>query len=149
MALTVTSIYTLFVLCSDLVYVILFPQLCCVIYFKHSNTYGCLSGYLTGLTLRVLGGETKIGLPAIIEFPLYEVEYGQLFPYRSLCMLVSLTTIIVVSYGTKLAFEKEFLPYSMDFLRCYSAAYDMAKQLKNNEIPLEDKHEHANAALET
>ena len=45
MALTIQSIYGLWYLCADLVYVILFPQLCCVVYFKRSNTYGSLSGY--------------------------------------------------------------------------------------------------------
>ena len=44
MALSVGSIYVLFHLCSDLVFVILFPQLCCVIYFKASNTYGSIAG---------------------------------------------------------------------------------------------------------
>lgn len=32
-------------LCADLVYVILFPQLLCVVYLERSNTYGCLLGY--------------------------------------------------------------------------------------------------------
>ena len=45
MALTIQSIYGLWYLCADLVYVILFPQLLCVVYFKRSNTYGCLAGY--------------------------------------------------------------------------------------------------------
>lgn len=45
MSLTIKSIYGLWYLCADLVYVILFPQLCCVVYFKRSNTYGSLAGY--------------------------------------------------------------------------------------------------------
>lgn len=45
MALTIQSIYGLWYLCADLVYVILFPQLLCVVYFKRSNIYGCLLGY--------------------------------------------------------------------------------------------------------
>lgn len=35
-------------LCADLVYVILFPQLICVVYMKDSNTYGSLAGYGVG-----------------------------------------------------------------------------------------------------
>lgn len=46
MALTINSIYGLWYLCADLVYVILFPQLVCVVYFKHSNTYGSVTGYV-------------------------------------------------------------------------------------------------------
>ena len=44
MALTIHSIYGLWYLCADLVYVILFPQLLCVVYMEKANTYGCLSG---------------------------------------------------------------------------------------------------------
>ncbi|CAF1029434.1 unnamed protein product [Rotaria sordida] len=43
----VSSIYVLWYLCSDLVYVILFPQLLCVVYVPHSNTYGSLAAYIT------------------------------------------------------------------------------------------------------
>lgn len=43
MALTVKSVYGLWYLSSDLVYVILFPQLCSVVYLKKQvNTYGSL-----------------------------------------------------------------------------------------------------------
>lgn len=43
MALTVKSVYGLWYLSSDLVYVILFPQLVSVVYLKKTvNTYGSL-----------------------------------------------------------------------------------------------------------
>lgn len=43
-------------LCSDLVYVILFPQLLLVVHWDQGvTTYGCLASYVVGLTLRVLG----------------------------------------------------------------------------------------------
>lgn len=54
MALTIQSIYALWYLCADLVYVILFPQLLCVVYFQRSNTYGCLLGYTGKLTVTVI-----------------------------------------------------------------------------------------------
>src|SRR5882672_3978038 len=58
MALTVKSIYGLWYLSSDLVYVILFPQLVCVVHCKrHCNTYGSLVAYFVGFSLRALGGE--------------------------------------------------------------------------------------------
>jgi high affinity choline transporter 7 len=47
-AVTADTIYGLFVLCSDLMYVILFPQLTLILYFKRTNAYGCLSGYFLG-----------------------------------------------------------------------------------------------------
>lgn len=46
MAITIKSIYGLFVLCADFVYVVLFPQLVCVVYLDWINTYGSLAGRL-------------------------------------------------------------------------------------------------------
>ena len=60
-ALTVDTIYGLSYLCSDLIYVILFPQLICVIYFRYSNAYGAVISFFVGLILRLLGGEELIG----------------------------------------------------------------------------------------
>ena len=119
MALLVDSIYTLWALCSDLVYVILFPQLCCVVYFHGTNTYGSFIGYVLGLVLRVGGGEDKIGLPPFIKYPYYDDTDGQLFPFRTLAMIVSFVAIIIVSYLLKFLFEREILPKKLDFLHCF------------------------------
>ncbi|XP_077528505.1 high-affinity choline transporter 1-like [Haemaphysalis longicornis] len=43
-ALQVESVLELWSLCSDVVYVLLFPQLLCALYFKNTNTYGSLMG---------------------------------------------------------------------------------------------------------
>ena len=60
-------------MCSDLVYVILFPQLLIVVHFKEwVNTYGSLAAYIVGMFFRLAGGEALIGLPALIEYPGYE-----------------------------------------------------------------------------
>ena len=126
MALAVDSIYSLWALCSDLVYVILFPQLCCVVYLNGTNTYGSFMGYILGLVLRVGGGEATIGLPPVIKYPYYDDENGQLFPFRTLSMIVSFVTIIVVSYSLKFLFEREILPLSLDLLHCFRK-YDLAK----------------------
>jgi Na+/proline symporter len=61
----VDSIYDLFVLCSDFVYVMLFPQLTCVVYFRDVNTYGSLAGYIMGLFFRLAGGEKSLKLPVL------------------------------------------------------------------------------------
>lgn len=119
MGLTVDSVYSLFALCSDLVYVVLFPQLCCVIYVQHVNTYGSLAGYLLGFILRVLGGEKLIGLPPAIKYPYYSDVYGQMFPFRTLAMVCSFATILIVSYLMRFLFKHEVLPMSMDFLYCF------------------------------
>lgn len=55
MGILVQSIYELWFLCSDLVYVILFPQLVSVLYMPFTNTYGSLAGYLVGRLLVIRG----------------------------------------------------------------------------------------------
>ncbi|XP_073978612.1 choline transporter [Rhodnius prolixus] len=118
MALTIPSIYGLWSMCSDLVYVILFPQLLMVVHFKeHCNTYGSLAAYIMALLVRVSGGEPLLGLPALIHFPGWDGE-RQLFPFRTLAMLISLITLAGVSWGTRYVFESGYLSPSYDLFRC-------------------------------
>ena len=139
MALSVGSIYVLFHLCSDLVFMILFPQLCCVIYVKDANTYGSIMGYILGLLLRVAGGEDKIGFPAFIKYPFYDDVKGQLFPFRTLSMLVAFATIIAVSYLAKYLFEQEIIPLKYDFLNVFKK-YEMEKPLTEEKgKPIDEK----------
>lgn len=120
MALTVKSIYGLWYLSSDLVYVILFPQLVCVVYFKrHCNTYGSLCAYIIGFLLRAAGGEDIMGLPPIIKYPFYNKELGgQLFPFRTFAMISSLTILLSVSTLAKKLFESGRLPAKYDIFHC-------------------------------
>ena len=50
--LTVPSIYALFHLCSDLVFVILFPQLVASLYLPFVNVYGSIAAYVIGMLFR-------------------------------------------------------------------------------------------------
>lgn len=118
MGITITSIYGLWFLCADLVYVILFPQLVCVVYLKGTNTYGSLSGYLMGLMFRLLGGEPLVGLPPGIQYPGYTEEFGQKFPFRTLSMIISFSTILLVSYPARYIFENGLLPKHYDVFQC-------------------------------
>jgi len=119
MALSVHSIYGLRYLSSDLVYVILFPQLVCVVHFKkHCNTYGSLSAYIVGLLLRGLGGEDILGLHPWIKYPFYDDEHGQLFPFRTFSMLSSFATLIAVSRLSKWIFLSGVLPSQYDYFHC-------------------------------
>lgn len=120
MALTIPSIYGLWSMCSDLVYVILFPQLLMVVHFKHyCNTYGSLSAYIIAFLVRVSGGEPLMGLPALIHYPGYDPKTDtQLFPFRTMAMLLSLITLVGVSYGTKVAFMTGKLAPGYDIFRC-------------------------------
>ena len=98
MGITVQSVYSLWYFCADLVYVILFPQLVCVIFLPHTNVCGSLVGYVVSWTLRLLGGEVLLGIQPTIIYPWYDEESGsQLFPFKTLTMLISLLSIIVCS----------------------------------------------------
>ena len=46
LAITIQTIYGLFVMCGDFVYVMLFPQLVCVMFVSWFNTFGSLAGKL-------------------------------------------------------------------------------------------------------
>ncbi|KRZ38777.1 High-affinity choline transporter 1, partial [Trichinella pseudospiralis] len=119
MALSVDTIYGLWFLCSDLVYVILFPQLLCVVYMKKANTYGALSGYIVGLFFRVSGGETLLGFPALIQYPWYDpVTETQYFPFKTMSMLLSLLFIVGVSYGSDYIFKNGILAPEYDVFMC-------------------------------
>lgn len=119
LAISINSIYGLSLLCSDLVFVLLFPQLLVVIHMKDScNKYGCIASFFVSATLRVLGGEQLLGLPAVIHFPYYE-DGKQYFPFRTLIMLISLATHLIVSKVSKDCFTKGWLNTKFDLLNCY------------------------------
>ncbi|CAG5122372.1 unnamed protein product [Candidula unifasciata] len=117
MAISVSSIYRLWILCSDFVYVILFPQLVCVMYIRDTNSYGSFAAFVLGLLFRLLGGDASLGIPAAIKYPWYDEESNtQLFPYRTLSMLISMVTLITVSFMMRL------LPLSLDKYGCFQVS---------------------------
>lgn len=135
MALTIPTIYGLWALCSDLVYVILFPQLLMVVHFpKHCNTYGSLFAYCLGLLIRVSGGEALVGLPPLVHFPgfaepseeeLKEAEeqerrpFGtQLFPFRTTAMILSMISLVSVSKLMVWLFKSGKLTKEQDYFKC-------------------------------
>jgi len=121
MAILITSIYDLWFLCSDLVYVILFPQLVAVVHFpKNVNTYGSFLAYITGILLRILGGEAILKVPPIIKYPYFdEVTQTQLFPFRTLAMLISFIVLFLVSWVAKHAFTDNWLSSQWDICECF------------------------------
>ncbi|MFW7378426.1 MAG: sodium:solute symporter family protein [Oligoflexus sp.] len=100
LALKVQSVYTLWYLCSDLVYVILFPQLVAVLFFKKVTKSAAVTGILVGLILRLGGGEPLFNLPAFIPYPMHDPDWGILFPFRTFAMLSAMLSIYVVSSFT-------------------------------------------------
>ncbi|MCK0191208.1 sodium:solute symporter family protein [Arenibacter sp. F20364] len=100
LALNITSVYALWFLCSDFVYVLLFPQLVTALFFKKANFAGSLAGFIVAFVLRVGGGDATLGIPVLLDYPM--THGGDvLFPFRTLAMVSGLITIIVVSLVTQ------------------------------------------------
>lgn len=85
LALTVQSVYVLWYLCADLVYVLLFPQLVLVLFDRQTSRGAVRLGLLMGFVLRLGGGEAELGIPAFIPYPM-----GKDFPVRTVAMLANL-----------------------------------------------------------
>ncbi|XP_064166657.1 high-affinity choline transporter 1-like [Anguilla rostrata] len=129
MALLTGTVYGLWYLSSDLVYVIIFPQLISVLFVKGTNTYGSVAGYVFGMLLRIGGGEPYLKLPPFIYYPGWSresrvhhltknVEYyiNQRFPFKTMSMLASFLGNVLFSYLAKYLFESGKLSPKYDFL---------------------------------
>ncbi|XP_034048358.1 high-affinity choline transporter 1-like [Thalassophryne amazonica] len=128
MALVTGTVYGLWYLSSDLVYVIIFPQLLSVLFVKGTNTYGSVAGYGFGLVLRIGGGEPYLQLPPFIYYPGWTTELRehqitgemeevviQKFPFKSASMLASFLGNVAFSYLAKYLFESGKLSPKYDF----------------------------------
>ncbi|CAF0796973.1 unnamed protein product [Brachionus calyciflorus] len=121
MGITIKTVYGLWFLCSDLVYVVLFPQLFCVVYLQNTNTYGSMVAYWVGIALRLSGGEPLFNLAPIIKFPFYDEEnLNQRFPFRTASMLISFFLNITISYLMKCLFENGHLSKESDVFGCFT-----------------------------
>ncbi|XP_076594185.1 high-affinity choline transporter 1 isoform X1 [Chaetodon auriga] len=129
MALVTGTVYGLWYLSSDLVYVILFPQLLSVLFVKGTNTYGSVAAYLFGMLLRIGGGEPYLLLPPFIYYPGWTTEQRmhhmtgkieevviQKFPFKTISMLASFLGNVAVSYLAKYLFESGKISHKYDFL---------------------------------
>ncbi|XP_077533362.1 high-affinity choline transporter 1-like [Haemaphysalis longicornis] len=136
MALTSESIYGLWFLSSDLVYVILFPQLVCVVYLKDRvNTYGSLAGYIVGCFLRAGGGEEILGIPPFIKYPYYNYAEGkQMFPFRTLSMIVSFVVLVVSSAIASYLFSGGRVPLEWDVFKCFTPVPPKVEEEKALEV---------------
>lgn len=132
-ALSVKSVYNLLYLYADLLYVLLFPQFLSVIHFD-PNTYGSIAGYVIGLAVRLVGGEVLLDWKPLFPFP-----GGEMFPNKTLAMLMSLLTMNSVSYLARYLFEKRILDEKYDILKCNLAHGGRAIDLKEEPETEEDK----------
>jgi len=133
-AIFVKTVYGLYLICSDLVFILLFPHLVMVVHFPHrTNKYGMILGFTVSLVLRVLSGEPVLKYNAIIEYYGYvephlddngSYVYGyQRFPFRNLIMALNFIITLSVTFVTQQLFKKwpELLKY--DFLDVADTAH--------------------------
>ena len=99
LALRVRSIYVLWVLCSDLVYCILFPQLLLALKDPKANRWGSYAGMIVSLALRVGAGEPLLGLPVLLPIPT-DAHGEAAVPIKTIAMLAGLITMWTVSRAT-------------------------------------------------
>ena len=92
LALSVQSVYALWYLCADIVYVVLFPQLVLVLFVRQTHRWGVWCGILAAIALRLGGGESALGIAAFIPYPL-----GSNFPFRTFAMITNLGLTVLVS----------------------------------------------------
>jgi high affinity choline transporter 7 len=69
MALEVQSVQALWFFTSDLVFVLLFPQLVAALFDSKANLAGSIAAFSVSLVLRLGGGEPLFGMPALIPYP--------------------------------------------------------------------------------
>jgi len=126
LAIHYKSIYDLFVLCGDFVFVIVFPQLFLVLYYDKSNTYGSVGSFIIGLALRLACGEAKLGIPVGISFgtiygdcETYPDDCSGPVPYRTFVMLISLICHFLISTLTHYLFVEEKISQKYDFFGCF------------------------------
>jgi len=146
-----TSVYTLFSLSGDLVYVITLPQFFSVLYLDElSNTYGSVVSFILTLILRILCGEEKLGIPTYISFgkmysrdPLTGEEQDGPMPFRLFLMLISFTIIVLVSSLAQYLFVTKRTPIDLkyDFFGCFTRLKSGKVVNRNNRFLVEETTE--------
>lgn len=145
-----SSVYDLWFLSGELVYALLFPQLCCALFAPGTNAYGSAAGFLVGLLLRLLAGEPALSIPPAICYPacsLVNGTYSQLFPFKTFTVLVTLGTILAVSYVAVVLFRRNILPRRWDVCNITGGAStliplrQMKKQMGSPMVALEENRD--------
>jgi high affinity choline transporter 7 len=90
MAIEVQSVQALWFFTSDLVFVLLFPQLVSALFDTKVNRIGSMAAFFVSLVLRVGGGEPLFGIPALIPYPDW-------VPFKTVAAGVGLILLPVIS----------------------------------------------------
>ncbi len=94
MALEVQSVQALWFFTSDLVFVLLFPQLVSALFDSKANVIGSIAAFSVSLVLRLGGGEPLFGLPAVIPYP-------EWMPFKTIAAGAGMILLPLVSRLTK------------------------------------------------
>ena len=106
MALKVQSVQALWFFTSDLIFVLLFPQLVFALFDPKANRIGSVVAFAVSLFLRLGGGEPLFNLPHFIPYPelftsnpasWYDASGALLFPFKTLAAAVGCVLLPVVS----------------------------------------------------
>jgi len=145
LAIKYRSIYNLFVLCGDFMFVIVFPQLTLVLWWSIANTYGSVFSFFIGLLLRLLCGDKLMNLPAAISFgkiygdpgscpyvcakldpPILEGCVDDLLracenevPFRIIVTIIGTLVHVMFSLGAYYLFSRRVLDLKFDFFGCF------------------------------
>jgi len=132
LAIEYKSIYELFVLCGDFMFVILFPQFLLVLYWDTANTYGSVFSFFISLTLRLLCGDKQLGLPVVLSFGTLYGEEGScptpedpmgmctgILPFRTIVTIIGLCIHMSLSQLTDWLFTVKRVDLKYDFLNCF------------------------------
>ena len=93
LALKVQSVQALWFFTSDLVFVLLFPQLLYALFDPKANRIGSIVAFSVSAFLRIGAGEPLLGLPALLAFP-------ETVPFRTIAAVAGLVALPVVSRAT-------------------------------------------------
>jgi len=95
---------------SDLVFVLLFPQLVSALFDRKANLAGSVTAFAVSLALRLGGGEPLFGLAPLVHYPeiaamvlpidparWYDATGALLFPYKTIAAATGMVLLPVVS----------------------------------------------------
>jgi high affinity choline transporter 7 len=94
MALKVQSVQALWFFTSDLVYVLLFPQLVGALFDPRANRIGSMAAFFVSLVLRLGGGEPLFHFAPLLPYPAD-------FPFKTFAAAVGMLLLPVVSRLTR------------------------------------------------
>ena len=106
MALEVQSVQALWFFTSDLVFVLLFPQLVYALYDPKANLTGSIAAFTVSLILRIGGGEPLFGMPALIPYP-------EWWPFKTIAAAAGMLLLPTVSRLARVTHQDNPAPHSL------------------------------------